>query len=471
MSPERMGYLQDTLQHLGLNLTDNLVSNSALNEQNRKTLQELADIKFALDRAAIVAITDPQGRITYVNNKFCEISQYSSEELLGQDHRIVNSGYHPHQFFQTLWATLVSGAVWKGEIKNKAKDGHYYWVDTTIIPFLDDNNRPYQYLTIRFDITQRKQAEEALQQALDELKQTQTQLVHSEKMSSVGQLVAGIAHEINNPVNFIYGNLTHADRYISELLNLLALYQQYYPNPEAVIQEEIEAIELDFLQADLQKILSSMKIGSDRIRQIVLSLRNFSRIDEADRKAADIHEGIESTLLLLQNQTKAKSDRPEIKIRKDYGEIPLVHCYPGQLNQVFMNIFANAIDALEDFYKSQTPDVRTGTELAIEIQTRMVLASEINATDRAPLAPQLAQDAQDWLEVTIADNGIGMEDAIHTQLFDPFFTTKDVGKGTGLGLSISHQIIVEKHGGLLRCESRPGQGAKFIMAIPRLPLE
>ncbi|MEM8638538.1 MAG: ATP-binding protein [Cyanobacteria bacterium P01_G01_bin.54] len=441
MSPERVGYLQDILQRLGLNVTNNTASNTTLNEQNRKIIQELADVKFALDRAAIVAITDPKGRITHINDKFCELSQYSRSELIGQDHRIINSGYHPRQFFRTLWGTLASGAVWKGEIKNKSKDGNYYWVDTTIIPFLDESNRPYQYLAIRFDITQRKQAEEALQKALAELKQMQMQLVHSEKMSSIGQLVAGVAHEINNPINFIHGNLTHAARYVHELLHLLAMYQQNYPNPAPIIQEEIEAIELDFLQEDLQKLFNSMKSGSDRIRQIILSLRSFSRVDEAEHKAADIHEGIESTLLLLQNQIKERADHTAIEIAKDYGKIPLLDCYPGQLNQVFMSLLVNAIDAIDHRRLQQSEHIGK-----ITIQTKLL---DTNC-----------------VEIIISDNGCGMSKETSSHLFEPFYTTKPIGQGMGLGLSISYQIIVEKHGGSVSCESVLDSGTKFTIVLP-----
>jgi signal transduction histidine kinase len=284
---------------------------------------------------------------------------------------------------------------------------------------------------------------EKLQQALHELQQTQAQLIQTEKMSGLGQLVAGVAHEINNPVNFIYGNLTHANTYAQDLLSLIQLYQQNYPNPSDEIQAYIEEIELEYLREDFPKILSSMKLGAERIRQIVLSLRNFSRLDEAQMKPVDIHEGIDSTLLILQNRLKEKSDRPAIEVIKEYGNLPLVECYAGQINQVFMNILSNGIDALEQRHRSSTFDDRSPT---IRIRTQVF---------NAP-----------WIAVGIADNGVGMTEAVKSKIFDPFFTTKPVGKGTGLGLSISYQIVVDKHGGVLRCVSAPKQGTEFIIEIP-----
>ncbi|MBD2123067.1 ATP-binding protein [Trichocoleus sp. FACHB-262] len=282
-----------------------------------------------------------------------------------------------------------------------------------------------------------------LEQTLRELQQTQAQVVQSEKMSSLGQLVAGIAHEINNPVNFIYGNLNYAGEYIQDLTGVLKLYQRQFPHPTPEIAEEIEAIDLDFLLADLPKLLASMKVGADRIQKIVLSLRNFSRMDEAEMKAVDIHEGIDSTLMILQNRLKAKSDRPEIAVVKDYGNLPLVECYAGQLNQVFMNLLSNAIDALED---SQTPASEPPQTPTIAIHTRQLGSQSV--------------------EIRIADNGPGIAKADQRRLFDPFFTTKPIGKGTGLGLSISYQIVTDKHGGVLHCNSAPGKGTEFLIEIP-----
>ncbi len=280
-----------------------------------------------------------------------------------------------------------------------------------------------------------------LQQALDELQITQLQLIQTEKISALGQMVAGIAHEINNPINFIQGNINPAISYIQDLLELLQLYQRYYPQPPQEIQEHIEATEIDYIQKDLWKIFDSMKLGTERISNIVLSLRNFSRLDEARFKTVNIHEGIDSTLTILQHRLQGTSTYPVISVVKEYGELPLVECYPSQLNQVFMNILANAIDALEDEYATSNSQLPT-----IRIQTEIV-------------------DGE-WVFIRIIDNGSGIPEELHPKLFDPFFTTKEIGKGTGLGLSISYQIIVEKHGGNLSCQSTLGDGTEFIIKIP-----
>ena len=290
------------------------------------------------------------------------------------------------------------------------------------------------------------EAREEVERTLSDLQRTQTQLVQAEKMSSLGQLVAGVAHEINNPVNFIHGNLIHVREYSQDLLNLIQLYEQHYPNPAPEIQAESEAVDLDFLQKDLIKTLDSMKIGTDRIRQIVLNLRNFSRMDEAEVKEVDVHEGIDSTLLILQHRLKARSDRPEIRLIKDYSELPPVECYPGPLNQVLMNVLANAIDALEESNAK-----RTYQEIEAKLNQITVRTSVL---------------AANWVEIAIADNGSGMPETIQQHIFNPFFTTKPVGKGTGMGMSISHQIITERHSGYLKCSSNPGAGTEFVIQIP-----
>jgi signal transduction histidine kinase len=295
-------------------------------------------------------------------------------------------------------------------------------------------------------LTQTQQQTAQLSQTLETLRKTQTQLIQTEKISSLGQLVAGIAHEINNPVNFIHGNLTPAREYAEDLLNLIQLYQQEHPQPSAKVRAKTETIDLDFITEDLLKLLGSMKVGADRIRQIVRSLLNFSRLDQAEMKAVDIHEGIESTLMILQHRLKAKPDYPAIEVIKDYGNLPLAECYAGQLNQVFMNLLSNAIDAIEQA-KEKSSEPYTGQ---ITIRT--------SVSDQDGDRPHLV--------IKIADNGLGIPEAVQSRIFDPFFTTKPVGKGTGLGLSISYQIVVDKHGGTLQCSSEPGQGTEFLIKIP-----
>lgn len=295
-------------------------------------------------------------------------------------------------------------------------------------------------------LNQQQSTNQQLQNTLTELHRVQGQMIQSEKMSALGQMVAGVAHEINNPVNFIHGNLPHVKQYAQDLLQLVHGYQQHYPHPPQSIQADLDEVDLEFLEQDLTKVLHSMKVGSDRIREIVVSLRSFSRLDEADYKSVNLHEGIDSTLMILHHRLKARSDRAEIQIIKQYGDLPLVECYPGQLNQVFMNLIANAIDALEMGQGSCSIQDKTTNPSTIWIQTTKT------------------EDQQ--ARITISDNGLGIPEAIRSRLFDPFFTTKPIGKGTGLGLSISYQIITETHKGKLWCNSTPGQPTDFIIEIP-----
>jgi GAF domain-containing protein len=290
-----------------------------------------------------------------------------------------------------------------------------------------------------------------LAQALKDLKQTQAQLIQGEKMASLGQLVAGVAHEINNPVNFIYGNLNYLQEYIDNLLEIFNLYQDHDPSSQTKIQEKIEEYDLEFILEDLPKTLNSMKMGADRIRQIVLSLRNFSRKDESELKRVNIHEGLESTLLILGNRFKQNGDYPGVEIIKKYGNLPWVECYPAQLNQVFMNVLSNSTDAVEEKFKILTKKY-SGTD---QEQTKIPLNIWITT-----------QLTEDKISIKIADNGLGMSEQIRQRIFDPFFTTKEVGQGTGLGLPISYQIIVEKHQGQIQCSSQPNQGTEFLIEIP-----
>jgi len=299
---------------------------------------------------------------------------------------------------------------------------------------------------VKIMLNEKEQRSEELQQTLNQLQTTQLQLVQTEKMSSLGQLVAGVAHEINNPVNFIHGNIIHLDSYTQDLLKVVHAYQTHYPNPPQMLQDTLDDVDLDFLHEDLVKLLQSIKVGTDRIQQIVLSLRNFSRLDESECKAVDLHEGIDNTLLILQHRLKAKPESSAIEVVKEYGQLPLVECYPGQLNQVFMNLIANAIDVLEESVQQRTKDEQPAQPGTIWIST------QVKAEDRA--------------QITIADNGSGMSETVRSRIFNPFFTTKPIGKGTGLGLSISYQIVTEKHNGIMGCDSTVGEGTKFVIEIP-----
>ncbi|MEG4634568.1 GAF domain-containing protein [Microcoleus sp. AR_TQ3_B6] len=292
-----------------------------------------------------------------------------------------------------------------------------------------------------------------LKTAMTELKRAQTQLVQSERMSSLGQLVSAVAYEVTNPINFIHGNLIYANEYSQKMIDLLQLYEQHYPLASPEIQAKIEAVELEFIVEDLPKLLGSMKVGANRIREIVQSLRNFSRIDESDIKPVDIHDGLDSALLILSNRLKPKPDRPAIHLIKEYGSLPLVECYPVQINQVFMNVLTNAIDALEDAFANNNLSSQSGDKEEPVKCGQIRIVTEICPGEKA-------------VAVRIEDNGWGMTQTVRQKIFEPFFTTKPLGKGAGIGLTISHEIVVEQHRGKLTCNSAPGEGTELIIEIP-----
>lgn len=287
------------------------------------------------------------------------------------------------------------------------------------------------------------QTNKELEKALEKLHKTQSQLIQAEKMSSLGQMVAGIAHEINNPVGFIHSNLDYLFKYIEDILKLLKLYQQFLPDPPEEIEKTIAELDLDFILEDLPQVLKSMKVGTNRITEIVRNLRIFSRLDESAFKKVDLHENIDSILMILGSRFKATTKRVDVKVVKDYGKLPKIECYPAQLNQALMNIFSNAIDALEN---GEVTDSEANYIPSICLKTEMV--------------------DSDRIIILIRDNGCGISETIKNKLFDPFFTTKPVGKGTGLGLAISHEIITNKHQGKLWYESQPGSGTTFAIELP-----
>ena len=393
-------------------------------------------------------------RNIYANQEITIILGYSQKEIQAFGNTLLAHVIHPEDLKKIIdqqqkLLAAANGDILEMEYRIKSADGEWCWIyDRQTVFSRKEDGTVTQYLGVATDITKRKLAELEIQQkaieletTLQKLKQTQAQLIQTEKMSGLGQMVAGIAHEINNPANFIHGNLTFVREYNQDLLTILELYQKNYPNPVPEIQECFEDIDLDFLKQDLQKIMISMGEGTRRIREIVLSLRNFSRLDEAEFKPADIHEGMESTLMILQNRLKAKPNFPGIEVIQKYGNLPLIECYPSQLNQVFMNILANAIDALEDKFIKNNNHIPQITIFTKQLNNKIA-------------------------QINISDNGDGIPQNIISKLFDPFFTTKDIGKGTGLGLSVSYQIIVDKHRGKLFCESLPDEGTNFIIEIP-----
>ncbi|MEH2375768.1 PAS domain-containing sensor histidine kinase [Nostoc sp.] len=472
-----------------------------ITERKRSEEEQQKFVALIENSSDFIGIASMEGQILYVNPAGLKMVGLSSLEAAKTKFLV---DFHSPEAFAELREQIIplmsQHGFWQGEFRHRNFQTCIE-IPTDCSLFIvkhPETGEPFCRVAVVRDITERKEAKEALlkseaqlrQQAQDlketlrELQHTQTQLIQSEKMSSLGQLVAGVAHEINNPVNFIYGNLNPAKEYTQDLLSLLQLYQSHYPQPVPEIEDFAELIELDFLKSDLLQIISSMKVGADRIREIVLSLRTFSRLDEAEMKAVDIHEGIDSTLMILQSRFKGNDQRPTIEIIKEYAKLPLVQCYTGQLNQVFMNILSNAIDALEEGVGKVRPPlgIRGNGDEGDQgdkgnNQFPILLYERLRQRQRSVQVPnaqcpistiRICTQLQEPNQVTIriTDNGLGIPEDVKKQLFNPFFTTKPIGKGTGMGLAISYQIIRERHGGSLECISQPGQGAEFVIKIP-----
>ncbi|MEH1978242.1 MAG: AAA family ATPase [Nostoc sp.] len=456
-------FTSDRVEILNLLCTQAAISleNARLYQQAQDTLENLGQteecLRLIIDNIPqYVFWKDRNSVYLGCNQKFAQISGVGvPENVIGKtDYDLPWIRGKSDYYVERDRRILESGQAELNIIETIQKvDEKQTWSNTNKIPLRDREGNIFGILGTSEDITERHEAQQLLQQqkqqleqALQELQTMQLQLVQGEKMSALGNLVAGVAHEINNPVGFIAGNLEPAKNYVRDLFALINLYQKKFPNPGSDIQDEIDAIDLNYLREDLPKLLDSMKLGVSRIRSISTSLRTFSRADKDYKVPFDIHEGIDSTILILRHRLKANENRPAIEVVRNYGKLPLVECFAGQLNQVFMNLLANAIDALEQYNSEHSLEAILANPNCITIETRLA-------------------DSGQYILIKIADNGVGMSPEVKQKVFDHLFTTKPVGKGTGLGLAIARQIVVEAHGGSLSCTSELGKGTEFVIQI------
>ena len=468
----------DTNNELNTQIQYRLIEKLTQTERRyRELVENLREIVFECDRHGILSFLNP----AWTENLGYPISSSLGEGL---------AHFLNHSNVPQWQSALASQTDTSMVLQFVHKDGYYLWLELSMRPASNDD-----WSGSLTDITERRQAAKILRQAneeledrvnqrtaelrqandeltqaLHQLKCTQGQLIHTEKMSSLGQLVAGIAHEINNPVNFVYGNLDPAQEYVKSLITLLDLYQAHYPHPDPIIQAKLQEFDIAFLKTDFLNLIESMRMGTERIQDIVLSLRNFSRLDEAISKTVNIHEGIDNTLLILNSRLKTSDCAHTIQLVKRYGTLPFIECFPGELNQVFMNILSNAIDALESspVWQDSSPDelLSTFQKKTLDGDTHSIELDNLDDLETAPTIIITTEMCDDRVVITVSDNGPGISSPDMPKLFDPFFTTKPVGKGTGLGLSISHKIITERHKGTLECHSTVGEGSTFLITIP-----
>ena len=469
-----IAYLEQALREAQAEIT---ALKQARDQESRERRRIEHDLKTSQQRLQLVMDTLPESifwkdqDLVYLgcNQNFVQDAGLNSpHDIVGKTDFDLPWKREEAEFYRTCDRRVMqSNQAEMGIIEPQLKgDGQQTWLETNKAPLHNVQGDIIGILGTYQDITARQQAEMALQElnetlsqqtveltsTLEQLQQSQLQLIQQEKMSALGNLVAGIAHEINNPVGFLSGNLQPAQAYIQDLFGLLDLYQAALPSPGEVIEDEIDAINLAYLREDLPQVLRSMREGIKRIGSISTSLRTFSRADTEHRIPFKLHEGLDSTLLILEHRLKADEHRPAIQVSTHYREMPAIECFPGQLNQVFMNLLANAIDALEESNRGQSFD---------DIQAQpnhITVTAELSA-------------CQQWAVVKVRDNGVGMTAETQAKIFENLFTTKGVGQGTGLGLAIARQIVVEKHQGTLEVHSTLGQGSEFVMQIPAIAPE